>query len=344
MKKNIDYYPHKSESHRHPKFRMLRSMFSTIAEGWAAEGRFWALNNLIAQSEDCQLNLTKKRNKGVFADELGMSIQEFEEFISILTSEDVELLTQIETDIYTTDTVQETYSSIAGERERARKNKTKPVNISSYEEKPKSYTELSESYTELNNKGNKKKENERELNKKKEEEAKTTFFNSHFETIKTLYARHSKINDPVEKTQILPVAKFYKHIPEHLTEKDISEAIEAAFKALDKTKGVKVEYLCSNIQAKISAKWEEKLDKLKENERKEAEKHRKDREKAQKETEWEDKTKIISRYKTFYEKHSLEFTSREQKEILRLLNERKVMQLGSIIEPKIEELELKLSD
>lgn len=340
MKKNIDYYPHKSEAHRHPKFKMLRSLYSTPTEGWAAEGRFWALNNLIAQSEDCLLNLSKKRNKGVFADELGMSVDEFDHFIEILCSEDVELLTQIEPDIYTTETVQETYSGIASERERAKRNyekQKKTVNNTPYTEKKEIYTEKEKSYTENLYKVNKSEVNEMKLNKNKV--GNLTFLNSHFGKIKSLFREYTKIPDPNEKTHLTPIAEFYSKIPEHLTENDIQTCIEEAFKALNRDKGVKMEFLISNIQSKISARWEEKLKELKEIERIEAEKHRKERENREKNEEQEEKRKLSKKYREFYEQYPDAFSRAEQEAILRLCKENKVFQLGVIIEPKMQEFE-----
>src|SRR4030067_2085558 len=79
MKNNLDYYQHYSNSHQHPKFKMLR-----VKYGWAGEGRFWALNNMIAEAENCMLDLNKEYNKASIAVDLGLSIDELNEFLQYL--------------------------------------------------------------------------------------------------------------------------------------------------------------------------------------------------------------------------------------------------------------------
>ena len=336
MKKNIDYYPHKSNAHRHPKFKMLRSMYDNVSEGWAAEGRFWALNNLIAESEDCFLDLTKKRNKGVFADELGMSITEFDVFIELLVSEDVELLIRVEDNIYTTDTVRETYQTVASDRERARKKKRKAVNDTGSEEKEKSSEELSESSGELNNKVNKSEVNKSKLNKSEVNGKSSTFLEPDFEALKSLYAEHTRIRDPNENTHIKPLLKFFEHIPEHLSSADVMFCIEQTFKSLDKNRGLRVDLLCSNIQARISAKWEEKLTKLKEPELKEAEMQRIKARQDAKEEDAEFWKKKGKEYLDFYESNLESFTKIEIRHINKYLQQKNWIMVGTIIEPKME--------
>lgn len=119
MKTNIDYYKRDSDSHNHPKFKLLRSYYKTPDEGWAAEGRFWALNDIIAKSENCILDLSKRRNIGIYANELNMSIEDFLKFIELLCSEDIELLIKLDNDKYTTDRVQEIYQELYRERQKA---------------------------------------------------------------------------------------------------------------------------------------------------------------------------------------------------------------------------------
>jgi len=77
MKKNIEFYPHYANSDQHAKFKMLRVQF-----GWEGEGKFWALNNRIAQSEDCCLNISKKYNKAALASDLDFKLDEFDVFIN----------------------------------------------------------------------------------------------------------------------------------------------------------------------------------------------------------------------------------------------------------------------
>jgi hypothetical protein len=79
MKNNIEYYQHFTDADQHPKFKMLR-----VKYGWAGEGKFWALNNRIAQAENCQLDIGKKYNEASMAHDLDFTLEEFREFINYL--------------------------------------------------------------------------------------------------------------------------------------------------------------------------------------------------------------------------------------------------------------------
>lgn len=353
MKKNIDYYPHKSDSHRHPKFRTLRSLFATPEQGWAAEGRFWALNNLIAQAENCQLDLSKKRNMGVYADELGMSIEEFTAFISVLTSVEIELLTEISQGIFTTEKVQDTFTNVMNERNRNKskyEKRKKPEDFTDDEVKT-NFTTVKEDFTTENLykvKGSEVKGiewNGKEVKGSEEELSLETFFSQttfeelstlDYDFVRNLYSTHTRIHDPNPETHLKPIAQLLTQTPEVMTKDDIKQCIKEAFARLNSSMGVKVEFLISNIQAKITAKHEEILDKLKKKELAEAEKHRKDSEKQQNEDNLRVEKEKFTFYKNFYERNVDLFTLKEKSQILRYLSENKVFMLGSIIEPKIE--------
>jgi hypothetical protein len=124
MKKNIEWYPHRKDSHRHPKFKLLRATYGQ--EGWAYEGKFWALNNIIADKENCQLDLTKSRNKAVVAGELDLAIEDLMEFIATLCSDEIELLIEIESNIFTTKKIKESFEEAMKTREKARQRKGSP--------------------------------------------------------------------------------------------------------------------------------------------------------------------------------------------------------------------------
>jgi hypothetical protein len=141
MKTNIEYYAHRKDAHRHPKFKMLRSIYGNGVAGWAAEGRFWALNNFIADAENCELDLSKVRNKGVIADELGLSIVEFNEFIDRLKSEEVELLIEVQPGIFSTEKVLEALKISLRERKKSRDRKSLPEELKSPDGKAKSSPE-----------------------------------------------------------------------------------------------------------------------------------------------------------------------------------------------------------
>ena len=360
MKTNIDYYPHKSEAHRHAKFKTLRSMYGNSNEGWAAEGRFWALNNLIASADNCQLDLTKKRNMGSCADELGMSIEDFSAFISVLSGEDVDLLSEISPGIFTTETVQETYSSVYSERKRAKKkyeDSKKEVNSTTSEEKTDFSEENSE--TSLENlykvKGSEvkgKEGNKKEVNEKKKLPTsplpQTSFANtpnsktstSHLGFVKNLFAEHTRIRDPNLTTHVEPILKFFEQIPEHLTEIDINQCILSSFEKLSRDKGVKMDYLLENIQRNVTAKHELVLEKMKEPLLKQAKNDRILQEKQKIEEDKEYKLKKIREYMEFLDKNSELFSAFEKVELVKYFQKGDLIPAGAIIEPKMATVDL----
>lgn len=112
MKNNIDFYQHYANADQHPKFKMLRVQF-----GWSGEGKFWALNNRIAQSENCCLDISKKYNKASIANDLDFNIQEFDLFIEFL-KDDCELIDECEPGIITTDIIQENFDKVSEKRKK----------------------------------------------------------------------------------------------------------------------------------------------------------------------------------------------------------------------------------
>ena len=114
MKQNIEFYPHYATSDQHAKFKMLRVQF-----GWEGEGRFWALNNRIALSEGCCLDISKKYNKAALASDLNFTLDEFDKFI-IFLKDDCELIEECENGVITTDIIQEIFAKVMQERDKAR--------------------------------------------------------------------------------------------------------------------------------------------------------------------------------------------------------------------------------
>mgnify|MGYP001593703360 CR=1 FL=1 len=123
MKDFLIYYQHYSDAHEHWKFKLLRSIL-----GWSAEGRFWALNNMIARSSSCVLNLNRKSIKAIVMSDLNMEEPEFDKFISILTK-DCELIINLDGSI-TTETVRENVKEVMKQRERNHKRKNSQNNPS----------------------------------------------------------------------------------------------------------------------------------------------------------------------------------------------------------------------
>ncbi|HEX2868778.1 MAG TPA: Lin1244/Lin1753 domain-containing protein [Ignavibacteriales bacterium] len=82
MKNNLTYYSRMVNSHNHPKFKMLRAKY-----GWEGEGRFWALNDIVAEAENCMLDVSKKYTRASVANDLGLSLDQFTEFLNYLVEE-----------------------------------------------------------------------------------------------------------------------------------------------------------------------------------------------------------------------------------------------------------------
>lgn len=137
MKNNIEFYQHYANADQHSKFKMLRVQY-----GWSGEGKFWALNNRIAQAENCCLNVSKKYNKAAIASDLNFKLKEFDEFINFLMI-DCELIKECEDGVITTDIIQETFLRVSKDREaaRARAARRFPKQTSSSPEKNKSSPE-----------------------------------------------------------------------------------------------------------------------------------------------------------------------------------------------------------
>jgi hypothetical protein len=113
MKNNINFYPHYTNSHEHWKFELLRAKFD-----WQGEGIFWALNNMIGQSENTVLDLNNKAKRASIAGKFKMDLDQFENYLQYL-SVDCELIIYRD-GLVTTDIVSNVMSSVAEKRHRER--------------------------------------------------------------------------------------------------------------------------------------------------------------------------------------------------------------------------------
>lgn len=109
MKNNISYYSHDTNSHHSWKFKTLRRKY-----GWSGEGRFWALANMIGESENCILSIGEESKQFQIAADLDLSPEEFTQFIEFLTNK-CKLLIINEGNI-TTDRAQETLQGVMKKR------------------------------------------------------------------------------------------------------------------------------------------------------------------------------------------------------------------------------------
>jgi hypothetical protein len=124
MKDNLPYFSHDNNAHRHPKMKAL------IAEyGYEGYGRFWALNERIAENPGAYIDVSRKVNKLDLAQELGMSGPDLDKFLKFLSDPEIDLI-NFENGKITTDRITENYQftmeKLEQERDR-KKNKKIPV-------------------------------------------------------------------------------------------------------------------------------------------------------------------------------------------------------------------------
>jgi len=91
MKQNLTYYQHFSDSQNQPQMKLLRAKY-----GWAGEGKYWALKNIIASSDNCLLDISNPLNLGMYAVDLEFNLNEFTIFLEFLCSRDCGLLIRVE--------------------------------------------------------------------------------------------------------------------------------------------------------------------------------------------------------------------------------------------------------
>jgi hypothetical protein len=132
MKNNLDYYPHKVQSHNHLKFKALRMLYRRTfnVDGWAGEGKFWALNNLIAESRYCVLDISNELKKLQVAVELDFTLEELDVFLDLLVNK-CDLVEFREGGYLVTDDVQNVLAELQEDRQQAReRQKNRRENLS----------------------------------------------------------------------------------------------------------------------------------------------------------------------------------------------------------------------
>jgi len=123
MKDNLPYFSHDNNARRHPKMKALIAEF-----GYEGYGRFWALNERIAESSGAYIDISKKVNKLDLAQELGFKGEDLDRFLSFLADPEIDLI-NIDGNRITTDRITEifekTMESREGERDRKKGKKGK---------------------------------------------------------------------------------------------------------------------------------------------------------------------------------------------------------------------------
>lgn len=114
MKDDLPWFKHYNIARNHPKMKALRGKF-----GPAGYGRFWMLNEIISDAPEARLDLSRKINILSTAEELGLELAAFEEFLAFLSDPEIDLVNYTD-GILTTDQTQEDYSVVEGSRGRKR--------------------------------------------------------------------------------------------------------------------------------------------------------------------------------------------------------------------------------
>jgi len=156
--------------------------------------------------------------------------------------------------------------------------------------------------------------------------------------LKNLFITYTKIQNPNLKFHLNPILKFFENIPIQLNEENIKEIITETFKKLKPKINIRIDFLWSNIQNNISAVIENielrKKQEILSEAKKDKKKERKENYNAEQEKEIE--SNLLKTYQTFYINNSESFNSIEKLKLTKLFAEKKLLQIGSIIEPKLK--------
>ena len=117
MKNNLPYFSHDNNARRHPKMKALIAEF-----GYEGYGRFWALNERIAESSGACIDISKKVNKLDLAQELGLNNDGLDTFLDFLSDPEIDLINLNDNKI-STDRIVELFSKTMENREDERDRK-----------------------------------------------------------------------------------------------------------------------------------------------------------------------------------------------------------------------------
>jgi hypothetical protein len=116
MKNDLPYFSHDNNARRHPKMKALIAEF-----GYEGYGRFWALNEKIAETDGAKINISKKLNRLDLANELGLDGGGLDKFLKFLSDPEIDLI-NIKDGILTTDRINELFEKTIDKRKKQRKN------------------------------------------------------------------------------------------------------------------------------------------------------------------------------------------------------------------------------
>jgi hypothetical protein len=119
VKNNLPYFSHDNNARRHPKMKALIAEF-----GYEGYGKFWALNEKIAESSGACIDISKKVNKLDLAQELYLNNDGLDKFLAFLSDPEIDLI-NMKDNIITTDRISELFEQTMEKRENERNRKTK---------------------------------------------------------------------------------------------------------------------------------------------------------------------------------------------------------------------------
>jgi len=160
MKNDLPYFSHDNNARNHPKLKALKGKYS-----WEGLAKFWALCEIIAETNGAFIDISRKINKLNLISELDFNEIELDEFLSFLSDPEIDLI-NIQDNKITTDRINELHKEVMNKREQARNKKQQKKNKQeSSIEKDNFSEEKQESSIELNNKEKEIKEEENKENK-----------------------------------------------------------------------------------------------------------------------------------------------------------------------------------
>jgi len=86
MKNNLNWFQHKTSDYSDPKIKMLRLLYAKrfSTDGWVADGKYYAVCCLVADSHLCMLDCTDYLKILTHASAIDLTPKDFEEFILML--------------------------------------------------------------------------------------------------------------------------------------------------------------------------------------------------------------------------------------------------------------------
>lgn len=243
MKNDLPFFSHDNDARNNLKMKALRARY-----GWTGYGQFWALNEAIAASPACRLDISRKVIRAGVACELGLTPDGFDDFLTFLSDPDECGLIVYEDGIVTTDRTQEDYERIAPEREKAR---ARYIRKATSGEKSTFSGEKSETSGEVLYRGEESRGEEKRGEEKREEKEKTSVAGQN--------PRPAPVSD--EPDSIFPEDDEDPG-PEVDPPPDTKDALDLSLLLLAEHRKTDPKFLAAKDDRKTAARWAEDVEKL----------------------------------------------------------------------------------